>query len=429
MKSKQLQQQNDLNQQYVNLAKQREGAGLLQEGMQADPSGNVTYNPQQQQIHDVTQQTQLANTMRAQRNTDPNSPESQTKRNFMKQTLNEVSPGFGDHTIPNEMSGADLTEQEPLIGHLFNGLSADAKARITAQSGYDKALMQAQNKSEISDQVTKARQDMLEKQLNNQQLIQGMKGDQSKDKNDAAQEEKYQNWKTQNIQKISPMNATIRTGAGTAQQQLQRIDRVKQVINGPNGLNLTPQQKAIFAADVQALVGGTPNGEMANKIIPPSLQSDANGAYNYIFNKANPDHSAALIKPLSDLVNREQSTIQGELKSWQYPQMYSIENKIKKHGEDNGEDELGEVLKMNAIDPADYARYRMTGQIDAPQPTKPQAAPKKSSGPQYSSGKSYNLPDGNTYLFKGGNPKDKSNWEQTNGLGGLLNRGKGLLGL
>lgn len=428
MKSKQLQQQNDLNQQYVNLAKQREGAGLLQEGMQADPSGNVTYNPQQQQIHDVTQQTQLANTMRAQRNTDPNSPESQTKRNFMKQTLNEVSPGFGDHTIPDEMSGADLTEQEPLIGHLFNGLSADAKARITAQSGYDKALMQAQNKSEISDQVTKARQDMLEKQLNNQQLIQGMKGDQSKDKNDAAQEEKYQNWKTQNIQKISPMNATIRTGAGTAGQQLQRIQRLKQLLAGGNNLN--KQQTEELAIGLQSVLGGgSGNGTQVQQLLPKSATGDVQSLMSYFTNNPEKLNQQSFVKPMADLLDREQSTIQGQLKSWQYPQVYSIENKIKKHGEDNGEDEIGEVLKMNSIDPADYYRYRQTGQVETPQAPQPQAAPKKAAASQYSAGKTYHLPDGNTYLFKGGNPKNKSNWEQQNGLGGLLNRGKGLLGL
>lgn len=385
----------------MNLAKQKENQGLLQGGMESDDSGGVSYTPAQQNIHDVQQQTALAQTMRAQNSLDPSSPESQSKRNFFKSTLNEVSPGFGDHTISDDMSGADLADQEPLMGHLFSGLSADAKARITAQSGYDKALMMAQfgqqnaqdkikANQDLTDQKFKSQSDLMDQKLAAQADLMGQKSSAAadaaakkaqdlQDAKDQAAEDKYQKTKTDYLQKINPANASIRTGSGTADVQLQNIQKLQQALKAAGG-NPSQTQSTEIALGLQRVIsGGTPNGEMASHLIPASMEGDINKMSAYIFNNPDKLQQQGFFKQSQDLANREQALVTSQLKQWQYPQLYSIENQIKNHemGPNGEEGEWNEALKMNGVDPADYARYRMTGQVEAPQASYPSSAPKR----------------------------------------------------
>jgi len=516
MKSKQIQQQNDLNQQYVNLAKQRENAGLLEQGMTSDNQGNVAFTPEQKQIRDVGQQNQIATVMRQQRNNDPASHESESKRKFMKGVFNEVSPGFGDETITDDMSGAQLQEQEPLVGHLMTGLSGMARARIMSDSKYDLMLQKLnqqqggveeklksqqnlhneqldyqqkqhqqqldfmqkqmdakydqvqkqgasksdlqdvlnqgkkdiadylnQNKKDITDYMGNAQKDRYANQTDYQNELFQNKMDAAKSdfenrqaraqqqmdmqaqlgknkvesdqnridmqkemlqnrsdyekeigdikkglltqtneagqtKDEAKQEQKYQDWKVGALQKLSPMNASIRTGAGDANAQLKRIDRLNQLLK--NGDNLNANQTEELAIGLQKVLGsGTGNGAQVEKLLPRSAAGDAEKLFSYFQNNPNLLNQQSFVAPMRDLLNREQSTITSQIKGWQYPQAYSLEHKIKNHG-DNGDDEWNEVLRMNHIDPTDYNRYRMTGELEAPQQQAPPSAPKKGGG-------------------------------------------------
>jgi hypothetical protein len=147
-KAKQQDQQNQVNQQYANIAKQRENAGLLGAGMQADEEGNVSYTPEQQQIKSEQQQQTQSNLDLQKRQADPDSDESKSGYQVRKNTLNALQKGAGDQIVPRGMSEMDYQRTvDPFVEKSIPGFSA----KIKAQSSEDVANIKNQGASSQKD--------------------------------------------------------------------------------------------------------------------------------------------------------------------------------------------------------------------------------------------------------------------------------------
>lgn len=440
LKTKQMNNSNALNQRYADMANQKEKAGLLEKGMVASPTGDVSFDDVHQKLHDQEAQNYLSESEYNAEKLKPGSAAKSPVGGLYKSVMNRFQPGetaadgtqgpgLGDQMINENTKLADLDQIKGPVGNMFAGFNADKRMEALLEAEDSKSkdrLSQQQNMADIAEK----RNQSAERRAQMAQDAAAQKAEGLQKQKDQASEEKYQKNKTVNLKSIGPMNASIRTGTGSAQDQLNRIDRLKQLL--ANGNNLNQQQTEELAIGLQRVLGsGTGNGTQVQQLLPRSAQGDAEKLMSYFQNNPNLLNQQKFVKPMADLLNREQSTIKGQLKGWQYPQLYAIENQIKEHenGPNGTPGEWNEALKMNGVDPADYARFRQSGQIEAPEPVVPRARATAAPKSQYEQGKVYTLPDGNQYLYKGGSSKNKDNWVQQNGISGLLNKGKGLLGL
>lgn len=118
-RAKQQQATNDLNQQYVTLAKQREKSDLLSKGMNVDETGNPSYTPEMEDLRKTSLAGQTSEAKAKVAAQTPGSDESNTTYELYKKRLNDVTPGAGD-ALPqgksdefyNRQFGSYLPEQE-----------------------------------------------------------------------------------------------------------------------------------------------------------------------------------------------------------------------------------------------------------------------------------------------------------------------------
>jgi hypothetical protein len=158
MKSKQMANQNAMNQQYVQLAKQKEQAGLLGQGMTTDDQGNVQYNPVQQGLIAQQKATQQAQSDISSHELDPESDESKLAYQNYKTRAESAHPGSGqfipqgksalwykqeiephlekEETLANTLAAAKLKAEsmQPLAQARMAGV-ANQQDRIAAQAG------------------------------------------------------------------------------------------------------------------------------------------------------------------------------------------------------------------------------------------------------------------------------------------------------
>lgn len=132
LKAKQMQQTNARDQQYADLASEKEQAGLLGQGMQTSPGGTVGYTPEMQQLRDNEKQQQLSAQQIAKEEADPTSERSQRGYSFRVNMANTLKPGIGDKMIPKNASEAELKQYDPIFEKTIpNYFAAKAKADAT----------------------------------------------------------------------------------------------------------------------------------------------------------------------------------------------------------------------------------------------------------------------------------------------------------
>lgn len=145
MKSKQMAQQNDLNQQYVQIAKQNAQKGLLADNMETTPTGDVQYN--QQGLLDQQAKTQQLNDTIANNNPDPKHPDSVKKRSIVKNVFNAIRPGSGDSLVKDNMSAADLSQYDPYIKEGISALGNAQKMQALAGPREDQVQIAKDNQT------------------------------------------------------------------------------------------------------------------------------------------------------------------------------------------------------------------------------------------------------------------------------------------
>lgn len=131
VQQKQLQQDNALRQAYLGLAQKNSQMGLLQNGMQTDSSGNVSYTPEQQGL--VTAQRAHAQNL-AQLQIEYDTPGSDANQNFeslMRPTL-ELPYGkqYASQMYPKGITVTDF-ENSP-AGKILSDSIALKKAQVEA---------------------------------------------------------------------------------------------------------------------------------------------------------------------------------------------------------------------------------------------------------------------------------------------------------
>lgn len=173
-KAKQMDQTNELNQQYVGLLKQQQQSKMLGEGMVVDPtSGNIDYDDIHKKIHELAGTNALTEAQRQKANDDPNSLPSKTETILHRTIFNNQAPGgpdpnnpgknlpgLGDQIVPDGMSYNDLQQNRQLVNEVFKAQTAekqheglwkamDSVAKTHAQGTVDAANVKSASSQDV----------------------------------------------------------------------------------------------------------------------------------------------------------------------------------------------------------------------------------------------------------------------------------------
>jgi len=291
LRAKQMQESNDRNQQYVDLAKQRENAGLLAQGMQASASNptQVEYNPETLAIKEQQKQ-------KSKDELDPNSEVSKRGYEIRRQTMNQLSPGAGDKMVPQGASEADLKAYDQFYEKSIPGFSA----KIKAQSNED-----------------------IQSERNQLAIEKARAGQGAKENKD-------------DTRRFTEMDNGLNPNRGRAgnlakiQEGIYRAERLDALTATSN--NLDSRQQEEYAIGLQALLSsGHPAAEQVKNLVPHTAMGNTMKLKEWLFNSPYGLNNQDFVNRMKETVSREKDIMRSQLKDAQYANLANYEDLKEKN--------------------------------------------------------------------------------------------------
>lgn len=447
-KQKQLNKTNDLNQQYVNMAKQREQMGLLQNGMEASPDGGVQYNPEQAEIIKNKRAVEQAAGRNKIEGMDPNSNRSLKATNFHRNLLNMAHPGMGDSTIQDGMSEEDLKEYEPFTAKVTGDLSLIDRVNLANAGKSDIARYNGDVKAYLADMANQQKKQHDLDMADIQKTIQGMKGSQAMEQIPAKgeQAQKVQELKgsqqleqiplkgdeARKTEEIKGENQQLKTDAqlkaGSLKQNQAARDKIRQALAQDKVYQDADSTVALAKTARQSLQNAT-NGNAIEANMIPILATRMKIGKNRLTNVEL--SSAGGSKAVDNRINNFfQKASSGTLTPADADFYAKLIESSAKDAEASRHTKRMEYVKRYANDQGVVPEqgYKDIFGEDMPKvATAPKVKSKGGGLIQKKSSGSKAPPVGtvkNGYKFKGGDPADQKNWEEQ----GFFDKAKGLLG-